>query len=51
MNVQKSLKVFLTRYAPIKYVNLVKNKETGRFKNCAFIETYNTMMLIYITKL
>ena len=31
----------MTRFAPIKYVNLVKNKETGRFKNCAFIETYN----------
>lgn len=38
---EKSLKVFLTRFAPIKYINLVKNKETGRFKNCAFIETYN----------
>lgn len=38
---ENSLKVFLTKFAPIKYVNLVKNKETGRFKNCAFIETYN----------
>jgi RNA recognition motif-containing protein len=38
---ENSLKVFLTRFASIKYINLVKNKETGRFKNCAFIETYN----------
>lgn len=45
---EKSLKVFLTRYAPIKYVNLVKNKETGRFKNCAFIETYNNDDAEYI---
>ena len=47
---EDTLKVFLTKFAPIKYVNLVKDKETGRFKNCAFIETYNKDDAEYILK-
>lgn len=47
---EDNLKVFLTKFAPIKYVNLVKDKETGRFKNCAFIETYNKDDAKYILK-
>jgi hypothetical protein len=38
---ENELKVFLTRYAPVKYINFVYNKETNEFKGFAFIETYN----------
>jgi RNA recognition motif-containing protein len=45
---EDDLKEFLTQYAPIKYINFVYDKNTGKFKNFAFIETYNKEDAEYI---